>query len=113
MHCPFVPAQPAGLLGSRRDADLADVVQLGRPSDLLERLAVHAEPPGDARGQVGHRGGVLVELGLFGLHRPQQHLAGLEPRRRAAALVGVHPLVGDPQRLLGTVSLLGEEDDAE
>ena len=42
---------------------------------------------------------MLVELGLLGAQRAQKHLAGLAARAaRPAALVGIHPLVGEPER---------------
>ena len=62
------------------DADLADVVQLGRAGDLVDLLAVHAEPPRDGDGELSHLAGVLAQVGLFGLYGAHEDVTRLLAR---------------------------------
>ena len=82
------------------DRDLADVVQRGGAADLEQLGVVEAELAPDRAGEVGDVLDVLVQLAVVLGGDAQQHLVhGLVAGAAAAALVGVHALVGEPQRV--------------
>ena len=63
---PLGTVQRAGLVEDPvGDADLADVVQLRRATDLVELLARHPEPAGDRHRELGHAAGVASSSGCF------------------------------------------------
>ena len=98
---PLVVVERAGLVeDGRGDRHLADVVQLGRVGDVVEVVRAHPEPATDRGGQVGDAVGVLFEVGLLLVEDLQEKVAAVAARRGApAVLLGVHPRVGELERL--------------
>ena len=93
------------------DADLADVVQVGGQAHPLALALVQAQAAGHELGQPAHGARVLVEVRMSLVqHAHEQVLAVVGRARAPAVLLGVHPLVGQPQRL-GSVPRVGGQQD--
>ena len=91
------------------DRDLADVVQRGGAADLEQLGVVEAELAPDGADEVGDVLDVLVQLAVVLGGDPQQHLVdGLVAGAPAAALVGVHALVGAAQRVDRVLGRIGD-----
>ena len=106
---PFGVVERCRLLEDRvGDADLADVVQLGGACEFVELLGGHPESAADPHGELGDTVGVVLQAGLLGVHDVRSTLRVWSPRADGAAvLVGVHPLVGELQRVVGVVASCG------
>ncbi len=103
----FAAADP-GVAGQHQ---AAGVVELGGEADGLALLAAEVELAGGGLGEVGDGASAGREAGVACGQDAQQRLLDL-PRggHAAGVLLGVHPLVGDAQRL-GRVGGLARQRD--
>ena len=82
-----------------RDHHLADVVQVGRERDVVDRLGRDRELGGDRARELGHPVAVRTQVGGVLVDDREQEVARLALGRDAVVvLLRVHALVDDPQR---------------